>query len=106
MKPDNLAATTRSNEHSHRRATSVHAMLHGYGDRREKRFQRFERNYLKSHPDASDPAVLEAYAIRCRLPVGQRIYQSSCETIGIVATNLIMLLFSALVAIPFLPDNL
>lgn len=40
---------------------SVHAQLHGYGDGREKRLERFVTNYKKSFPSASEEEALNIY---------------------------------------------
>lgn len=80
---------------------SVHAMLNGYGDGREKRFKRFERRFMKINPDADELDLAKAYAKRCEYPLNRRIYESSCETIGAVLTLAVIAVFSALVTVIF-----
>ena len=41
---------------------SVHAMLHGYGDGREIRYQKFFAEFSRNHPNADIEELIAAYA--------------------------------------------
>jgi len=81
----------------------MHTMPKSYSEARQKKYLRFVNRYLKLNPGVDDLVLMEAYAKRCRLPMPQHLYETACEIIGPVLTNVIIALLCAWLSTYFLP---
>ena len=93
-------------DHAAKSRGSVHAMLHGYGDGREKKYERFVKYHRRSKSNASDLDLLLAYERLCKFGMLANLLETSHEIIGFCPTTFLGSSFIYLILWLLLPEIL